>query len=67
MVNNLAKLTSVNDRISVTEKHLAGEHKKKLKETGDPKIQQEIRDQIWNLERELSDMRIKRESRLEAL
>ena len=43
------------------------EKHQKLTETSDPEIQQEIRDRIKNLERELSDIKIERESRLEAL
>ena len=66
MVNNLAKLCEVDERKSEVEKHLAREHQK-LTETSDPEIQQEIRDQIKNLERELSDIKIERESRIEAL
>ena len=66
MVYNLAKLSEVNERKSEVEKHLAREHQK-LTETSDPEIQQEIRAQIKNLEREFSDIKIERESRLEAL
>ena len=66
MVNNLAKLSEVDERKSEVEKHLAREHQK-LTETSDPEIQQVIRDQIKNLERECSDIKIERESRLEAL
>ena len=66
MVNNLAKLSEVDERKFEVEKHLAREHQK-LTETSDPEIQQEIRDRIKNLERELSDIKIERESRLEAL
>ena len=57
MVNNLAKLSKVDERKSEVEKHLAREHQK-LTETSDPEIQQEIRDRIKNLERELSDIKI---------
>ena len=66
MVNNLAKLSKVDERKSEVEKHFAREHEK-LTEASDPEIQQEIRDRIKNLERELSDIKIERESRLEAL
>ena len=66
MVNNLAKLSKVDERKSEVEKHLAREHQK-LIETSDPEIQQDMRDRIKNLERELSDIKIDRESRLEAL
>ena len=65
MVKNLAKLSEV-ERKSEVEKHLAREHQK-LTETSDPEIQQEIRDRIKNLEPELLDIKIDRESRLEAL
>ena len=66
MVNNLAKLSEVDERKSEVEKQLAREHQK-LTETSDPEIQQEIRDRIKNLEREFSDIKIEKESRLEAL
>ena len=66
MVNNLAKLSKVDEPKSEVEEHLAQEQQK-LTETGDPEIQQEIWDRIKNLERELSDIKIERESRLEAL
>ena len=49
-----------------SKKLLAREHQK-LIETSGPEIQQEIRDRIKNLERELSGTKIERESRLEAL
>ena len=57
MVNNLAKLSEVDERKSEVEKHLTREHQK-LTETSDPEIQQEIRDRIKNLERELSDIKV---------
>ena len=66
MVNNLAKLSEVDERRSEIEKHLAREHQK-LTETSDPEIQQELRDRIKNLERKLSYINIERQSRLEAL
>ena len=66
MVNNLAKLSEVDERKSEVEKHLARKLQK-LTETSDPGIQQEIRDRIKNPEREFSDIKIERESRLEAL
>ena len=66
MVNNLAKLSEVDERKSEVEKYLVREHQI-LTETSDPEIQQEIRDRIENLERELSDIKIEKESRLEAL
>ena len=47
-------------------KYLAQNYRK-LTETSDPEIKQEIRDRIKNLERELSDIKLERESRLEAL
>ena len=59
MVNNLAKLSEVDERKSEVEKHLAQEHLK-LTETSDPEIQQEMRDRIKNLERELSDIKIEK-------
>ena len=66
MVKNLAKLSEVDELKSEIEKHLAREHQK-LTETSGPEIQQEIRDRIKNLEPELLDIKIDRESRLEAL
>ena len=52
MMNNLAKLSEVDERKSEVEKHLARKHQT-LTETSDPEIQQEIRDRIKTLEREL--------------
>ena len=66
IVNNLAKLSEVDERKSEVEKTL-GPGASKLTQTSDPDIQQEIRDRIKNLEREFSDIKIERESRLEAL
>ena len=43
MVNNLAKLSEVDERKPEVEKHLAQKHQK-LTETSDPEIQQEIQD-----------------------
>ena len=56
LVNNLAKLSEVDERNSEVEKHLAQEHQK-LTETSGPEIQQEIRDRIKNLELEFSDIK----------
>ncbi|MEW8329975.1 MAG: hypothetical protein AB2692_03495, partial [Candidatus Thiodiazotropha sp.] len=66
LANNLAKLSDVDDRKSQVEKHLARE-RRKLTETGDPEMQQEIRDRIRKLEGELSDIELERQARLEAL
>ena len=66
MVNNLAKLSEVNERKSEVEKHLAREHQK-LTETSDPEIQQKIRDRIKNLVQVFLDIKIERGSRFEAL
>ena len=54
------------ERKSEVEKNFALEHQK-LTEMRDPEIQQEILDRIKNLERVLSDIKIERESKLEAL
>ena len=59
-MNNLAKLSEVDENKSEVEKHLAREHQT-MTETIDPEIQQEIRDLIKNLERELSDIKIERD------
>ena len=66
MLNNLAKLSEVDERKFEVEKHFVREHQI-LTETSDPEIQQEIRGRIKNLVRELSDIKIERELRLEAL
>ena len=54
LVNNLDKLSSVNDQISGVEEHLTREHQKPS-EIDDPEIQQDVEDQINDLERELID------------
>ncbi|MEW8525342.1 MAG: hypothetical protein AB2552_20050 [Candidatus Thiodiazotropha endolucinida] len=66
MANNLAKLSGVNDGISRVEKHLARE-RGKITETSDPEIQQEIRERIRRLDRELTDLKLQKDARLEAL
>ena len=66
LVNNLAKLSTVNNHISKVKKHVAPEHQK-LTETNGPEIQKPIQYRIRKLESALSDIRIERESRLEAL
>ena len=66
LVNNLAKLSGLDERKSQVERHLAME-RRKLTETDDPGILQEIRDRIRKIESELSDIEIERQSRLEAL
>ena len=45
LANNLAKLTSIDDRKSAVERHLARKHRK-LPETDDTEMQREIRDRI---------------------
>ena len=45
LANNLAKLTSIDDRKSEVERHLSREHRK-LTETDDTEMQREIRDRI---------------------
>ena len=66
LANNLAKLTSIDDRKSEVERHLAREHQK-LMETDDTEMQREIRDRIRKLESVLSDIELERLARLEAL
>ena len=66
LANNLAKLSATNDRKSKVEKHLAKE-RRKLTETDDAEVQQEIRDRNERLEGELSDIELERQKRLEAL
>ena len=64
--NNLAKLTSFDDRKPEVGKHIAREHLK-LTETDDTEMQREIRDRIRKLESVLSDVELERQARLEAL
>ena len=66
LTNNLAKLSATDDRKSEVEKHLARECRK-LTETDDTEIQQDIRDLMEKLKGELSDIKLKRQARLEAL
>ena len=66
LANNLAKLSAIDDRKSEVEKHLAREHRK-LTETDDTEIQQDIRDRMEKLKGELSDIELERQARLEAL
>ena len=66
LANNLAKLTSIDNRKSDVERHLARQHQK-LTETDDTEMQREILDRIRKLERVLSDIELERHARLEAL
>ena len=66
LVNNLAKLSDVDDRKSEVERHLAREHQK-MTETNDTEIQKDIRDRIRKLESDLSDIELERQASLEAL
>ena len=66
LANNLAKLSAIDDRKSEVEKHLARE-RRKLTETDDTEIQQDIRDRMEKLKGELSDIELERQTRLEAL
>ena len=66
LANNLAKRSDVDDRKSEVEKHLARE-RRKLTETDDTEIQQDIRDRMEKLKGELSDIELERHARLEAL
>ena len=54
LLNNLAKLSGLDEGRSQVERHLAIE-RRKLTETDDPGIMQEIRDLIRKIESELSD------------
>ena len=65
LVNNLAKLSDVDDWKSEVKKHLARE-RRKLTET-DTEIQQDIQDRMKKLQGELSDLQLERQARLEAL
>ena len=66
LANNLAKLTSIDDRKSEVERHLAWEHRK-LTETDDTEMKKEIQDRLRKLESVLSDIKLERQARLEAL
>ena len=66
LANNLVKLSDADDRKSEIEKHLARE-RRKLTETDDTEIQQDIRDRMKKLQGELSDLELERQARLEAL
>ena len=66
LANNLAKLCAIDDRKSEVEKHLARE-RRKLTETDNTEIQQDIRDRMEKLKGELSDIELERQARLEAL
>ena len=66
LANNLAKLTSIDDRKSEVERQLAREHEKQT-ETDDTEMQREIRDRIRKLESVISDIELERQARLEAL
>ena len=66
LANNLAKLSATDDRRSEVEKHLARECRK-LTETDDTEIQEEIRDRMKKLQAELSDIELERQARLESL
>ena len=66
LANNLAKLSAIDDRKSEVEKHLARE-RRKLTETDDTEIQQDILDRMEKLQGELSDIELERQARLEAL
>ena len=65
LVNNLSKLSTLDDDISGIRDHLAREHTK-MSETNDEGLQQRIQSRITALERELSDKQLEREARLEA-
>ena len=66
LANKLAKLSTIDDRKSEVEKHLARECGK-LTETDDTEIQQDIWDRMEKLKGQLSDIELERQARLEAL
>ena len=66
LVNNFAKMSDVDDRKSEVESHLARKHRN-MTETNDTEIQIDICDWIRKLERDLSDIELERQARLEAL
>ena len=63
LANNLAKLTSIDDRKSEVERHLARENRK-LTETDDTEMKREVRDRIRKLESVLSDIELERQATL---
>ena len=65
LVNNLAKLSELDDEIPGIKDHIPRECTK-LTETEDEGLQQEIQKRIAALERELADKELEREARLEA-
>ena len=65
LVNNLAKLSELDDEIPGIKDHIAPERTKQT-ETEDEGLQQEIQKRITALERELADKELEREARLEA-
>ena len=66
LANNLAKISAIDDRKSEVEKHLARE-RRKLTETDDTEIHQDIRDRMKKLKSELSDIEFERQATLEVL
>ena len=66
LVNNLAKLSDVDDRKSKVINHLARE-RQKLMETDNNEFQQEIRDRMKKLQGELSDIELEQHAWLEAI
>ena len=66
LANNLSKLSAIDDPKFEVEKHLARE-RRKLTETEDTEIQQDIRDRMEKLKGELSDIELERQARHEAL
>ena len=66
LANNLAKLSAIDDQKSKVEKH-SDRERRKLTETDDTEIQQDIRDRMEKLKGKLSDIEFERQARLEAL
>ena len=66
LTNNLANLSAIDQRKTQIEKHLARE-RRKLTETDDTEIQQDIRDRMEKLKGELSDIELERQARIEVL
>ena len=63
LVNNMAKLSDVDDRKSEVKNHLARERQKLT----EGRHRQEIRDRMKKLNGELTDIKLERQARLEAL
>lgn len=65
LTNNLAKLSSLDNEIAGLEEHLSQE-RRKLTETSDEGLQEEVQKRIRDLEHRLSDKQLERDARIEA-